>query len=225
MQNDVTKFQTETLNSEFLIRAKFKKKEILKGDIKQDTITMFTTRTRASCGFTKFRIGKEYIIYASPNSYFFSNFYDPQRKRKLEIKNTYWVTSCSITSEFEHEHFDELQLLKNKRNIENIVITGFNILRNEDLLKNKPQINTTIHCRDCENMEKPIQLDNREIVTDNKISNMHLILRLISIKNEKAEISFKSFDDGGYEHSGSIKLIRRNNKWKKESLNYVTAIE
>ncbi len=225
LQNDLTKFQTETLNAEFLIRAKLKKKETLKGYIKQDTITMFTTRTGASCGFTKFRIGKEYIIYASPNSYFFSNFYSPQRKRKLELKNTYWVTSCSITSEFEQEHLTKLKNVRVNKNIENISRAGFKILRNEDLLRNRPQINTTILCRICEYANNPIQFDDEEIITDIRISSLDLMLRLISINDKRAEISFKSFDDGGFEHSGSIKLIKKNSKWKKESLNYVTAIE
>lgn len=225
MQNDLTKFQAETLNAEFLIRVKLKKKEILKGDIKQDTITMFTTRTGASCGFTKFRIGKEYIIYSSPKSYFFSNFYSPQRKRKLEMKNTYWVTSCSITSEFKQEHLSKLKNVRNNKNIQNISRAGFEILRNEDLLKNRPQINTTILCRICEDTNNPIQFDDEEIITDIRISSMDLMLRLISINDKQAEISFKSYDDGGAEHSGSIKLIIKNNKWKKESLNYVTAIE
>lgn len=224
-QNNLTNFQIETLNADFLIRAKLKKTEILKGIIKQDTITIFTTRTGASCGFTRFRVGKEYIVYASPNSYFFSNFYTPQSNRKLEKQNSYWVTSCSITSEFEQEHLSELRDVKINQAVENISRLGFKILRNENLLKDKLQINTTIFCKACKDSEIPIEFQDEEIVTDIRISSLDLFFRIIKIEVNHAEIKFKSYDNGGYEHSGDIKLIKQDGIWRKESLNYVTAIE
>lgn len=223
--NDLTKFQSKTLNADFLIKVKIRKKEILKGSTEQDIITFYTTRTGASCGFTRFEIGKEYLVYASPKSYFFSNFYTPQKNRKLEKKNTYWVTNCSITSEFNQDHLTKLKVLKNDRKIEEISRLGFRILREEDLLKDRDQINTTIFCEDCEGIDKPIELEDEEIVTDLRISSMDLILRIVNIEENQAEVRFKSYDDGGQEHSGSIKLIEIESEWKKESINYVTAIE
>lgn len=225
MLNDLTKFQTKILNADFLIKASIKKKQILKGSTKQDTITIYTTKTGASCGYTGFKTGEEYIVYASPKSYYFSNLYSPQKIKKLEKSNTFWVTSCSITSEYEQEHLSELQKISYKKTIEKISRAGFKILRNEELLKDKEQIKTAISCIVCEDQEGPIELEDEEIIADMKISRLDLIIRIIKIEENQAEISFKSFDDGGYEHSGNIKLSKKANEWKKESINYITAIE
>jgi len=225
MINDLTKFPSETLNADFLIKVKIKKNEILKGSTKQDTITLYTTRTGASCGFTRFKIGQEYIVYSSPKSYFFSNFYSPQKSRKLEKKNTYWVTNCSITSEFDNKHLSELKKVQTDRKIEKISRIAFRILRQENLLKERDQINTTIFCENCEGINSPIEFDDEEIVTDLRISSLDLMLRIVKIEGAQTEIRFDSYDDGGYEHSGTIKLVKKNNIWTKESLNYITAIE
>jgi hypothetical protein len=225
MINDLTKFQSETLNADFLIKVKIKKKEILKGSTEQEIITLYTTRTGASCGFTRFEIGREYIVYASPKSYFFSNFYSPQKNRKLEKQNTYWVTNCSITSEFDQEHLTAIKAVKYDRKIVEISKLAFRVLRQENLLKDRDQINTTIFCGNCEGIDNPIEFDDEEIVTDLRISSLDLMIRIVKIEENQAEIRFKSYDDGGYEHSGDIKLIEIEGEWKKESINYVTAIE
>ena len=225
MKNDLIKFQSETLNADFLIKVKIKKKEILKGSIEQDVITLYTTRTGASCGFTRFETGKKYIVYASPKSYFSSNFYSPRKSRELEKQNPYWVTNCSITSEFDQKHLTALKAVQYDKIIEEISRLAFRILRQENLLKDKVQIKTTIFCENCEGIDNPIEFDDEEIVTDLRISSLDLMIRIVKIEENQAEIRFKSYDDGGYEHSGDIKLIEKEGNWKKESINYVTAIE
>jgi hypothetical protein len=210
--------QSEILNSDFLIQAKLRIIELFKGEIAKDTLTLYTTRTQASCGFTGFEIGKQFIIYSSPNSYFFSNFYPPQSTRRLEKANTNWVTSCSITTSLNEDHLNMLRVIKFSRKV-------LDILKTKDLLKNEYNIYSTILVKNYEGKFDQILFENYEIITDKELKRQDLILTLLSIQGNIAELSFKSFDDGGSIHSGTIKLKKNKSEWVKESLNYVTAIE
>lgn len=69
-----------------------------KGEALKDTVTIFTARAGASCGFTWFNVGKKFIIYASPQSYYLS-FIAPN-STGLERKNTYWTHQCTRTKNY-----------------------------------------------------------------------------------------------------------------------------
>lgn len=101
------------LHSKSLIKINLKKIECFKGEIKSDTIIIFTTRTNASCGFTRFEKGKEYITYASSNSY--SYYLLPLKNHgvRLEKENTYWTNHCTRTTEFNIVESNELRRLTN----------------------------------------------------------------------------------------------------------------
>lgn len=217
-KEELNNYQSEILNTDFLIQAKLRIIELFKGEINNDTLTLYTTRTGASCGFTGFEIGKQFIIYSSPNSYFFSNFYRPQGNRRLEKANTNWVTSCSITTALKEDHLNMLKVIKIAREV-------LDILKTKDLLKNENKIYSTVLVKNYEGKFDHILFENYEILTDKELKRQDLILTLLSIQGNIAELSFKSFDDGGFIHSGTIKLIKNKSEWLKESLNYVTAIE
>ncbi|MBK8242872.1 MAG: hypothetical protein IPK88_05560 [Saprospiraceae bacterium] len=217
-KEELNDLQSEILNSDFLIQAKLRIIELFKGEINNETLTLYTTRTGASCGFTGFEIGKQFIIYSSPNSYFFSHFYQPQGNRRLEKANTNWVTSCSITTALREDHLNMLQVIK-------IAREGLNILKTKDLLKNENKIYSTVLVKNYEGKFDHILFENDEIITNNELKRQDLILTLLSIQGNIAELSFKSFDDGGFVHNGTIKLVKNKREWAKDSMNYLSAIE
>jgi hypothetical protein len=210
--------QSELLNSNFIIQVKFKIIELFKGDIKTDTLILYTTRTSASCGYTNFEIGKQFIIYSCPTSYFFSSFYSTQKNRKLEKANSNWVTSCSLTSELREDHLNALKVIK-------IAKDGINILKNNNLLKNEVKIYTSVFTKNYEEKYEVHIFEDDKLIDNNELNRYDLILTLLSIKGDFAELNFKSFDDGGRVISGIIKLRKNKDKWMKESINYVTAID
>lgn len=222
---ELTETQSEMLGADFLIEAKLKIIELFKGEVYGDTLTLYTTRTGASCGFTRFRIGKQYIIYSKTNSYFFSNFYSHQRYRRLERLNTSWVSSCSISSEFSEDHFNELKKIKATIEPVKIAKAGFNILKKKGLLKDAPKIYTSVFTKNDEGKSEPLEFDSEEIITNIEYSRQDLILEILSIDETSAAIRFKSFDDGGYSHSGTILLLKHQGEWVKDKLNYVSAID
>ena len=87
---------------------------LYKGEIKNDTVIIYTTRTGASCGYTGFELGREYLIYTVLNGYF-SNFFDLNFKDiKLESKNTFWTNHCTRTTVYNEVESKELKKLADK---------------------------------------------------------------------------------------------------------------
>lgn len=102
---------------------------------------------------------------------------------------------------------------------------GLNILKTKDLLKNENKIYSTVLVKNYEGKFDHILFENDEIITNNELKRQDLILTLLSIQGNIAELSFKSFDDGGFVHNGTIKLVKNKREWAKDSMNYITAIE
>ena len=210
--------ESELLNLNFLIQAKFKIIELFKGDIKTDTLILYTTRTGASCGYTNFEIGKQFIIYSSPTSYFFSSFFSTQKNRKLEKSNSNWVTSCSLTSELREDHLNALKAIK-------IAKEGINILKNNNLLKKGVKIYTSVLTKNYEEKYEVHIFEDDKLIDNNESNRYDLILTLLSINGDFAELNFKSFGDFGFVRIGTITLSKTKGKWVKERINYVTTIE
>ncbi len=138
----------------------------------------------------------------------------------LMLQDQVLASSCKHQSEVECTYeFSE------QNTLEAISRAGFKVLKDEDLLKRSPLIYTTIFC-DVEGYDQgPIEFDDKEIVTDIRVSRMDLFLKILSINEGEARVMFKSFDDGGYEHNGKIMLMKEGEAWIKKSINYITAIE
>lgn len=79
------KQKLELLQAEFLIELQVEILKAYKGELKRDTITLYTSRTGASCGFTRFEEGLDFIIYASSKSHVFRFF---NSENDLEKENT-----------------------------------------------------------------------------------------------------------------------------------------
>ena len=99
------------LETEFIIKIKLKVNKVLKGKTISDTITIYTTRNGASCGYTKFEIGGKFIIYSSSSSQAFWVF---NSDKKLEQEDSYWTNHCTRTKKYNENEFKELELLMNK---------------------------------------------------------------------------------------------------------------
>lgn len=210
--------QSELLKSNFLIQVKFKIIELFKGDIKTDTLILYTTRTGASCGYTNFEIGKQFIIYSSPTSYFFSSFFSTQKNINLEKANSNWVTSCSLTSELREDHLNALKAIK-------IAEDGINILKKNNLLKKGVKIYTSVLAKNYEEKYDVHIFEDDKLIENNESKRYDLILTILSIKGDFAELNFKSFNDFGFVRIGTITLSKTKGKWVKESINYITSIE
>ena len=102
----------DLFNFEYLIKVEFELIKCYKGENLKDTVVIYTPRGSASCGFTRFTIGKEYIVYASSESYMYNTFINNRQSKKLEKENTYWTNHCTRTAEFDSFESNELESIK-----------------------------------------------------------------------------------------------------------------
>jgi len=224
--NELTGFQLEVLNSDYIVEAKLKIKELFKGDVQEDTLTLYTTRTAGSCGYTRFLIGVDYLVYASSSSYAFYKFQELNRKGRFEKQHTKWVTRCSITEEFDKDHFSKLQKLK--QSIEQIRIArkGFSTLRDYNLLKYSNKIYASVFVKGKDNTLKPLEFDDKQIITNIEIGRQDLVLTINPIEAGSVILNFTSIDGDGLKYTGTLKLNKTDgNTWLKDTLEYVIAIK
>lgn len=80
-----------------------------KGENLKDTIVIYTHRSSAACGFTWFKVGEEFIIYATP--YYSYSLFNPNKIEGLELKNTYWTNHCTRTKPYYEKEAEELAIL------------------------------------------------------------------------------------------------------------------
>jgi hypothetical protein len=100
----------QMFESESIVKAKVEIINKFKGRTKKNTITIYTIRMGSSCGFTRFKKDKEYIIYASSPSYVYRHFTENDKELKgLEKKNTFWTSQCTRTSELTISELKELE--------------------------------------------------------------------------------------------------------------------
>lgn len=98
-------------DSEFIVKVELEIQKCFKGNLFNDTIVIYTTRTSASCGYGGFEIGKEYIVYGSSKSYAFWSFIKNADKLKIEKQNTYWTNHCTRTEAYNYREAKELEKL------------------------------------------------------------------------------------------------------------------
>lgn len=101
----------DLFDSEFIVKVEFEIIKCYKGNLVNDTIVIYTTRTSASCGYRGFEIGKDYIVYGSTESYAFWTFIKNDDKYKFEKQNTYWTNHCTRTDEYKYGEAKELEKL------------------------------------------------------------------------------------------------------------------
>lgn len=102
------------MESEFVIKIELKITNVYKGEIKNDTVIIYTTRTGVSCGYTGFETGREYLIYTSSRSHMYAFFDSNANEEKLELENTFWTNHCTRTMVYNRKEAKELKKLANK---------------------------------------------------------------------------------------------------------------
>ena len=75
-----------------------------------DTLTIFTPRSSASCGFHTFEVGKEYLIFNGSDLFKSTEFknYDSEN---VQLNNTFWTNQCTRTVEANQQDLDSLDLI------------------------------------------------------------------------------------------------------------------
>ena len=223
-ESNLKEYQKELLDSDFLIKVKVKPHHLFKGQNQEDEIfTFYTTRTAASCGYTAFKKGEEYLIYASQNSYLLPTF-NNQYKEKMEQENTYWVSNCSKTYSFDSEDYHALNNVYLNKQLESISRNIFKILKRNDKVKDLPDVYTEISFDKCEGENVLFQLEDKEINTSTDKNTKELYIHILSFTANEASIEFRSFDEGKIEHNGSVLLVKREGVWNSKSFNSVTTI-
>ncbi|TDQ28153.1 hypothetical protein [Zeaxanthinibacter enoshimensis] len=82
-----------------LIKVEFRVERLYKGDLAEQIITIYTAKSRASCGLPIFKKDQEYIAYLSANNYM-SFLFNKSNARKV-LPNSYWTNQCTLTQEFD----------------------------------------------------------------------------------------------------------------------------
>ncbi len=98
----------EHLKSQSLIEIQILILKIFKGKIAEDLVTIYTTRSGASCGFLGFEEDRDFIIYASTKSHAFWIF---DAENDLEKEHTFWTNQCTRTSAYHTIEANALQKL------------------------------------------------------------------------------------------------------------------
>jgi hypothetical protein len=75
-----------------------------------DTLTIFTPRSSANCGFNDFEVDKEFVIF-NGSDLFKSLEFKTYLKENVQLENTYWTNTCTRTSEANQQNLDSLDLI------------------------------------------------------------------------------------------------------------------
>lgn len=103
---------TKSLETPIIQKVELEVSNKYKGKNLKDTIVIYTPRSGASCGFTWFKIGKEFIIYTTP--YYYYGMFNLNKIEGLEQKNTYWTNHCTRTKHYYEKEAEELAILSQK---------------------------------------------------------------------------------------------------------------
>ena len=111
MRQNLDENKLNLFDSEFIMKVEFEITKCYKGNISNDTIVIYTTRTSASCGYPGFEIGHDYIVYGSTKSYAFWTFFKNTDDYVIEKQNTFWTNQCTRTEEYNYTEAKELEKL------------------------------------------------------------------------------------------------------------------
>ncbi|MGB0863565.1 MAG: hypothetical protein ACPG19_02995 [Saprospiraceae bacterium] len=73
--------------------------------VDKPTVTIFTPISETVCGYSSFKKGEEYIIYATENCFLLDE------STSVNLSNTFWTNQCSRTNFYNKREVDELNLV------------------------------------------------------------------------------------------------------------------
>ncbi len=94
-----------------VIRVKVLVLKAYKNQSNLDTLTIFTPRSSANCGFNDFEVDKEFVIF-NGSDLFKSSEFKTYLKENVQLENTFWTNQCTRTSKANQEDLvDSLDLI------------------------------------------------------------------------------------------------------------------
>lgn len=112
--NDTT-LRNSPMKAIRIARYDFLVQDIYKGEITNDTLTIYTGLGGGDCGI-RFKIGEKYIVYAEDESYFGqlnNDFNSPK------ATNTFWTNSCTRTTSYYQDEVTEIENFAKKQPLPN----------------------------------------------------------------------------------------------------------
>jgi hypothetical protein len=80
-----------------------------KGAKSGSVVTIFTTRSAGSCGYSGFSEGREFIVYGNWKNYYVGDAFQSRiRNQRIEPPNTFWTSRCSRTRPYAAKEVAEL---------------------------------------------------------------------------------------------------------------------
>lgn len=92
-----------------VIKVKIQILKSFKNKTHLDTLIIFTPRNTSNCGYTKFEIGKEFLIF-NGSDFLKNNYLKGLPDQKIHLKNTFWTNKCTRTNEVNKQDLDSLNL-------------------------------------------------------------------------------------------------------------------
>src|SRR5688500_15001321 len=108
-----TKRSLEFMESDYVIKVEIEVKEVFKGDSSKPTAIIYTTMGGGSCGYNKFEIGKDYIVYSYPEMPKQFSLLTERSNSRIEMKGTFWTNHCTRTTFYNSIEASGLRELKN----------------------------------------------------------------------------------------------------------------
>jgi hypothetical protein len=186
-------------------RVKIAKSLLHQGNLNADTITVFTPVKGASCGYTEFRIGEDYIIDGFPENMILKAF-NIGRKYSHEIKNTVWTHRCTKTARIVTQNREIIEKIFEKR-VKEILTVATARIYYEDIVSDKELL--TVYFTPNNKTYNWIGRDSKEI--DQKPSTVIMKVDVVFRKIVHGDdglifVLFNSEDVGGYKYSGKVLL-------------------
>jgi hypothetical protein len=75
-----------------------------------DTLTIYTPRSSASCGFNEFEVGKQFVIFDG-SDFIKSTEFKNYSSTNVQLFNTFWTNQCTRTGEVNKQDLDSLDLI------------------------------------------------------------------------------------------------------------------
>jgi hypothetical protein len=93
-----------------VIRVKVLVLKSYKNQTHLDTLTIYTSRSSASCGFNEFEVAKDYVIFNGVDLFKSSEFKN-YKNENVQLKNTFWTNQCTRTAIAKQDFLDSLDLI------------------------------------------------------------------------------------------------------------------
>jgi hypothetical protein len=107
-----TKQSLELIEADYIIKVEIEVKEVFKGNGSKRHAIIYTTMGGGSCGYNKFEIGKDYIVYGYPEKRMHFSFLTEQGDARIEREGTFWTNHCTRTTFYNSREAFDLRELK-----------------------------------------------------------------------------------------------------------------